>query len=201
MKWNELKEIQTSSIEHTRKLLLAIIATPSKFLDDALIVESLVSQASLAKLDLQIIVHDECLNISPISLNTFKQRSEERISGGFAAIDSLRKNAVLVVRKEKNKTPTRNNRTKEAMTEQLAELKLNLDVQKRSNLILLQTLLDVRSKLDGVVSAQDEVTRKIRVTEILKRITAITSLNPEAYQLPPIQKAPVISIKPRNNKR
>lgn len=100
----------------------------------------------------------------------------------------------------KKKTPTKNNRTREAILAQLAELNLSLDVQKRSNLILLQTLSDVRSKLDGVVSAQDEVTRKIRAAEILKRITAITSLNPEMYQIPPIQKASVVSITAKGKK-
>ena len=200
MKWDEGKTIQAASIENTRKLLLAIIATPYKYLKSAVIRDSLISQASLAKLALETIVEGETLHISPISLNTFKQRSEERIPGGFLAIDRLRKNAASVINKEEKKTPTKNNRTREAMLAQLAELNLSLDVQKRSNLILLQTLSDVRSKLDGVVSAQDEVTRKIRAAEILKRITAITSLNPEMYQIPPIQKASVVSITAKGKK-
>ena len=194
MKWDEVKTIQTASIENTRKLLMAIIATPSKYLNNSFIRESLISQASLAKLTLETTIEGETLHISPMSLNTFKQRSEERLPGGFFAVDRLRKNAASVINKEDKKPPTKNNRTREAILEQLAELNLNLDVQKRSNLILLQTLSDVRSKLDGVVSAPDEVTRKIRAAEILKRITAITSLNPEMYQIPPIQKASVTSI-------
>ena len=200
MKWDEGKAIQTASIENTRKLLLAITAKPSKYLDDAKIRDALISQASLAKLDLEMNIEGETLHISPISLNTFKQRSEERIPGGFSAIDSLRKNAVLAINKEEQKPPTKNNRTREAILEQLAEANLSLDVHKRSNLILLQTLSDVRSKLDGVVSAQDEVTRKIRAAEILKRITAITSLNPEMYQIPPLQKASVVSISTKGKK-
>lgn len=200
MKWDEGKTIQAASIENTRKLLLAIIATPYKYLNNAIIRNSLISQASLAKLALETTVEGETLHISPISLNTFKQRSEERIPGGFLAIDRLRKNAASVINKEENKPPTKNNRTREAMLAQLAELNLSLDVQKRSNLILLQTLSDVRSKLDGVVSAHDEVTRKIRAAEILKRITAITSLNPEMYQIPPIQKASVVSITAKGRK-
>lgn len=200
MKWDEGKTIQAASIENTRKLLLAIIATPYKYLNNAIIRDSLISQASLAKLALETTVEGETLHISPISLNTFKQRSEERIPGGFLAIDRLRKNAASVINKEENKPPTKNNRTREAMLAQLAELNLSLDVQKRSNLILLQTLSDVRSKLDGVVSAHDEVTRKIRAAEILKRITAITSLNPEMYQIPPVQKASVVSITAKGRK-
>jgi len=200
MKWDEGKTIQAASIENTRKLLLAIIAMPYKYLNNAVIRDSLISQASLARLALETIVEGETLHISPISLNTFKQRSEERIPGGFLAIDRLRKNAASVINKEEKKPPTKNNRTREAILAQLAELNLSLDVQKRSNLILLQTLSDVRSKLDGVVNAQDEVTRKIRAAEILKRITAITSLNPEMYQIPPIQKASVVSITAKGKK-
>lgn len=200
MKWDEGKAIQTASIEHTRKLLLAIIATPSKYLHNAVIRDALISQASLAKLDLRANIEGEPLHITPISLNTFKQRSEERLPGGFSTIDSLRKNAALAINKEEQKLPTKNNRTREAILEQLAEANLSLDIHKRSNLILLQTLSDVRSKLDGVVSAQDEVTRKIRAAEILKRITAITSLNPEMYQIPPIHKAAVVSIAPKGKK-
>lgn len=200
MKWDEGKTIQTASIENTRKLLLAIIATPSKYINNSVIRASLISQASLAKLAVETTVEGETLHISPISLNTFKQRSEERLPGGFPAIDRLRKNAASVINKEEKKPVTKNNRTREAILKQLAELNLSLDVQKRSNLILLQTLSDVRSKLDGVVSAQDEVTRKIRAAEILKRITAITSLNPEMYQIPPIQKGSVVSITAKGKK-
>lgn len=200
MNWDEGKAIQTASIEHTRKLLLSIIATPSKYLDNAQIRDALLSQASMAKLDLRTNIEGEPIYITPLSLNTFKQRSEERLPGGFSAIDSLRKNAALAINKEEQRPPAKNNRTREAILEQLAEANLNLDIHKRSNLILLQTLSDVRSKLDGVVSAQDEVTRKIRAAEILKRITAITSLNPEMYQIPPIQKAPVVSIATKGKK-
>ena len=201
MNWDEGKAIQTASIENTRKLLLSIIATPSKYLDNAQIRDALISQASLARLDLRTSIEDEPIYITPISLNTFKQRSEERMPGGFSAIDSLRKNAALAIRKEEQRPPpAKNNRTREAILEQLAEANLSLDVHKRANLILLQTLSDVRSKLDGVVSAQDEVTRKIRAAEMLKRITAITSLNPEMYQIPPIQKASVVSIAAKGKK-
>lgn len=200
MNWDEGKAIQTASIENTRKLLLSVIATPSKYLDNAQIRDALISQASMAKLDLRTNIEGEPIYITPLSLNTFKQRSEERLPGGFSAIDSLRKNAALAINKEEQKPPTKNNRTREAILEQLAEANLNLDIHKRSNLILLQTLSDVRSKLDGVVSAKDEVTRKIRAAEILKRITAITSLNPEMYQIPSIQKAPVVSIATKGKK-
>ena len=67
MKWDEGKTIQAASIENTRKLLLAIIATPYKYLKNAVIRDSLISQASLAKLALETIVEGETLHISPIS--------------------------------------------------------------------------------------------------------------------------------------
>jgi hypothetical protein len=105
MKWDEGKTIQAASIENTRKLLLAIIGTPYKYLKNTVIRDSLISQASLAKLALETIVEGETLHISPISLNTFKQRSEERIPGGFLAIDRLRKNAASVINKEEKKHP------------------------------------------------------------------------------------------------
>ncbi|MCK0550083.1 hypothetical protein [Pseudomonas syringae] len=200
MNWDEVKAIQTTSIENARKLLLAVISTPSKYLENSVVREALISQASLAKLELLTTVEGETLQILPLSLNTFKQRSEERLPGGFDAIDRLRKNAVLAIKKEEGKPLPKNNRTREALLEQLAEANLNLDIHKRANLILLQTLSDVRSKLDGVVSAPDEATRKIRAAEILKRITAITSLNPEMYQIPSIKKAPVISITAKGKK-
>ncbi|HIH0179605.1 TPA: hypothetical protein ACYHF8_002888, partial [Staphylococcus aureus] len=131
MKWDEGKTIQTASIENTRKLLLAIIATPFKYIHNTVIRDSLISQASLAKLALETTVEGETLHISPISLNTFKQRSEERLPGGFPAIDRLRKNAASVINKEEKKPVTKNNRTREAILTQLAELNLSLDVQKR----------------------------------------------------------------------
>lgn len=200
MNWDEVKIVQTISIENARKLLLAVISTPSKYLENTVVREALISQASLAKLDFLTTVEGETLQLTPLSLNTFKQRCEERLPGGFEAIDRLRKNAALAIKKEEGKPLPKNNRTREAILEQLAEANLNLDIHKRSNLILLQTLADVRSKLDGVVSASDEATRKIRAAEILKRITAITSLNPEMYQIPPMQKAPVVSITAKGKK-
>ncbi|USX37507.1 MULTISPECIES: hypothetical protein [Pseudomonas] len=197
MKRDELKDSQTESIENTRRLLFSIIATPSKYLEDEVIISCLVSQTSLAKLSLQKTSEDEDIHIFSLSLNTFKQRSEERLPGGFAAIDSLRKSAAQAIHKEKNKPQPKNNRSRDALSQKVEDLHIELDIQKRSNLILLQTLSDVRSKLDGIVSAQDEFTRQTRMSAILKRITAITSLNPEAYKIPAISTATVVPIKPK----
>ncbi|HDS1818181.1 hypothetical protein [Pseudomonas sp. DCA-1] len=200
MKRDELKDSQTESIENTRRLLFSIIATPSKYLEDEVIISCLVSQTSLAKLSLQKTSEDEDIHIFSLSLNTFKQRSEERLPGGFAAIDSLRKSAAQAIHKEKNKPQPKNNRSRDALSQKVEDLHIELDIQKRSNLILLQTLSDVRSKLDGIVSAQDEFTRQTRMSAILKRITAITSLNPEAYKIPAISTATVVPIKPKERK-
>lgn len=200
MKRDELKESQTESIENTRRLLFSIIAMPSKYLEDEVIISSLISQTSLAKLSLQKTTEEENFQIFSLSLNTFKQRSEERLPGGFAAIDSLRRSAAQAIHKEKNKPQPKNNRSRDALSQKVQDLSIELDIQKRSNLILLQTLSDVRRKLGGIVSPPDEHTRQIRMSKVLERITAITSLNPEAYKIPAISTATVVPIKPKEGK-
>lgn len=199
MSWDDLQYAQTTSIENIRKLLQSIIASPSKYIDNKLLSNSLTSQASVAKINLTISAEGESLVIKPMSLNTFKTRCEEKIPDGFAGMDALRKVAIRALAKTAAKPTPKNNRSRLALKDKVSELELSLDMHKRSNLVLLQTLSDVRSKIDGVAGASDELTRTIRASEIIKRITAITSLNPEIYQIPAIRQAKVVSILSRDN--
>lgn len=198
MSWNELHNSQAESLECTRRLLLSIIGAPSRHLDNRLILDALISQAAIAKLNSQVTVDNEALNIIPMSLNTYKTRSNERIPGGFIAMDSLRKSAALAISSNLNKPPVRNSRTRESLSEKIKELTHSLELHKRSNLILLQALSDARFKIDGILEAPDEVTRKSRADNLIQRLSAITSINPEAYSLPPINKVPLTLIRSRD---
>jgi hypothetical protein len=198
MSWNELKDKQTSSLECTRKLLRSVISNPGKYANDKTITDALASQSSIAKLSANIEIDGKPLTILSMSLNTFKTRSEERIPGGFTAIDHLRKGAVKAIEAEKNKPPPKNSRSRQALSEKVTELTASLESVKRSNLILLQTLSDVRLQIDSVLDAPDEFTRKSRASKLIKRITAITSLNPENYQIPALTSASISLIQPKS---
>jgi hypothetical protein len=197
MSWNELKDKQTSSLECTRKLLRAVISNPGQYASDTAIVDALASQSSLAKFSANVMTDGQSLDILSMSLNTFKTRCEERISGGFTAIDNLRKSAVKSIGIENNKPSPKNSRTREALSEKITELTSTLETIKRSNLVLLQTLSEVRFQIDSVLDAPDETTRKNRGNKLIKRITAITSLNPENYQIPALTSASISLIKPK----
>ncbi|WP_341961873.1 hypothetical protein [Pseudomonas sp. RC10] len=197
MSWNDLKDKQTVSLESTTKLLRAVIAHPSKYASEPTITNALASQSSIAKLSLDIEIDGDSLNIISMSLNTFKTRCEERIPGGFAAVDHLRRSALRAVEIENNKPAPKNSRTREALTEKITELSASLEALKRSNLILLQTLSEVRFEIDSVLDAPDDLSRKNRASKLVKRITAITSLNPENYQIPPLTSASISIIQPK----
>lgn len=198
MSWNELHDSQAASLECTRKLLLSIIATPSKYLDNRLVTNTLISQTAVAKLSTTLTVEGEVLNILTMSLNTYKTRSNERIPGGFTAMDTLRKSADQAISRETNKPPAKNSRTRDSLSKKIRELTQSLEIHKRSNLILLQALLDARFKIDGILEAPDENTRKSRANNLIQRLSAITSINPEIYSLPPINSSPVTLIKTRS---
>jgi hypothetical protein len=198
MSWNELKDKQTSSLECTNKLLRSVIANPGKYANDKTITDALTSQSSIAKLSANVEIDGKPLNILPMSLNTFKTRSEERMPGGFAAIDQLRKDAAKAIEADKNKPTLKNSRSKQALSEKVTELTASLESVKRSNLILLQTLSDVRFQIDTVLDAPDEFTRRSRASKMIKRITAITSLNPEKFQIPALTSASISLIQPKS---
>lgn len=198
MSWNELHDSQATSLECTRKLLLSVISTPSSYLDNKIIRDSIISQGAIAKLEITLTIEGEIFDIRPMSLNTYKTRSNERIPGGFLTMDTLRKNAEQAISRAVNNLPAKNSRTRESLSEKIVELTQILEIHKRSNLLLLQALSDARFKVDGILEAPDDATRKSRADNLIKRLSAITSLNPEFYSLPPISKAQLTLIKTRS---
>ena len=80
-------EINQQKVLTSKSFLLEIIKSPSDFVNDVELFDSLKSQGGLAKLEVQ------SRNITSCSLNTLKNASETLLNRGFTELDELRKNA------------------------------------------------------------------------------------------------------------
>ncbi|EIU6779400.1 hypothetical protein [Vibrio parahaemolyticus] len=154
-----LEKNQTKVLE-TEKLLREIIKSPDEFKDDEELLKALKSQSDIAK------YQDQNRTIEPCSLNTLKSNAQALLEGGFVSLDKLRIDAKLAIEKAlHNETTSKDNNSTVGLKRQKKELKLQLDVAQRSNLLLTVMVSELRSKLKqlaehkGTVEERQELYR------------------------------------------
>lgn len=80
------------SIHARIECIKKILGNPLNSSTDRIFINALKSQSGLAKLSIKD------LGITPMSLNTFKSKANEMLPGGFAVIDSLRIEALNLLK-------------------------------------------------------------------------------------------------------
>ncbi|TCV12434.1 hypothetical protein [Vibrio crassostreae] len=144
-----LEQNQTKILE-TETFLREIITSPTEFKCDAELLKALTSQAGIAKYE------NPERNIASCSLNTLKSNSEALLERGFLALDELRinaKSAIEGVLHDKKSTKG-NKQTTIGLKLKVSELEAQLDTAQRSNALLTNIVMEMRSKLKQL--AMDE---------------------------------------------
>lgn len=123
---------QQESIQSLQTLLRSISSSPSTYLNNNVLIESLSSQGKLCRLE------DKDLKIYKTSLNTFKRHCEAFIPGGFTHINQLRNGALIAIRKSLAQCTTKRKSQKQKIAElTLENSQLNLDLLMLTKLLRL----------------------------------------------------------------
>jgi len=77
-----------ASTQAIRKILLAIIQTPSQFCEDEDLQKSLKSQGGIAKLEYETVIDQKNVHKTSMSLNTLKRYADELFDRGFEDLRS-----------------------------------------------------------------------------------------------------------------
>ncbi|EKN3687219.1 TPA: hypothetical protein U5D93_003926 [Yersinia enterocolitica] len=113
-------EINNSSVLTRVRYLESIIQSPAEYQENMTLSAALKSQGGLAKLSVSE------PSISPVSLNTLKNRANDLLPGGFTAIDHLRLQASKAIR---DLATTKSTSPSSSITKQ--DLKDKVKAQKR----------------------------------------------------------------------
>ncbi|MDD1829639.1 hypothetical protein LRP52_46670 [Photobacterium sp. ZSDE20] len=153
-----LEKNQTKVLE-TEKLLREIITTPAKFKDDEELLKALKTQSGIAK------YQNEERNITYCSLNTVKSISEALLERGFLALDELRIKAIKKIEEAQSDTGAAKgkSKTKAELKLEKAELESELDIARRSNLLLTAMVSESLAKVKQLAEHKGTVEERLEL--------------------------------------
>lgn len=166
--------VNTNSLKATFDFLREIIAYPTKYREATDILDTLKTQAKLAKYE------NPEAGIKAMSLNTFKAVADFDAPGGFSQIDSLRRQAIDKLTQAEVNVGL-NDSTKASKKREIRKLSSDMDALRAANLVLLRTISKVLVDLKNISDTEDESVRKRLSTEAEVRIYASLSANTPPY--------------------
>lgn len=175
---------QSAGINNKVSLLRDILRSPSLYVKNKTLCDALISQGSFAKLEGPLTIGDDHIQLTAMSLNTYKSCAAEYVTGGFSELDELRASALRAIKKTQENPARSADRSKNALVSYNEDLKRQLLLSKNCNLILLQVLSETRFAIDGIISSPSEHTRKIRADNAIKFILAASTLLPDEFRFP-----------------
>jgi hypothetical protein len=158
-------EINQQKVLTSKSFLLEIIKSPSDFVNDVELFDSLKSQGGLAKLEVQ------SRNITSCSLNTLKNASETLLNRGFTELDELRKNAKNAIEGAKLGRTT-NTKTRTGLKQKIADLNTEVQVLKKSNLLMQTLISEMQGELKRLALMTSKTDRLDHYGFINKKIEA-----------------------------
>ena len=158
-----------------RDLLRNICDSPASYKDNSDVISALKSQGALSKYT------SEDLLIVPTSINTLKRVSDEYIEGGFQALDNLRKTALQRIDNYKERGNSSNKSTRAGLSKRVTELEDDVLKLEKINYTLLQTIADAMDDIKSVTNVEEKGARSHRSKQAIKRIAAMTSINPPPF--------------------
>lgn len=106
-------EISNRSVLARVGYLESIIQSPAEYRENIALLTALKSQSGLAKLSVSE------ASISPMSLNTLKNRADDLLPGGFKAIDHLRRQAAKAIHDSTLEKPASSSITKQDLKDKV----------------------------------------------------------------------------------
>ncbi|MBA1245713.1 hypothetical protein [Pseudomonas japonica] len=173
------KNIQISEgINALQQILMNAIKRPREYAADIELRTALKTQASLSKFQCTVATETgDTLKTFPMSLNSLKTHADYIITGGYKALDDLRRKAIAAIEFSDRKTTRANKRSKSGLKLKLEELESELDILRQTNMILLSALSDALHQFSIIGAGTDSASRASRVQTASNSLRAIVSMN------------------------
>jgi septal ring factor EnvC (AmiA/AmiB activator) len=142
-----------SMITKKRDLLLDIIDSPSKYIENEHLKKSLKSQGAFA------LCEDEELGINKCSLNAFKTYSKDYLCGGFDEIDHLRLNAKSQLKSPKEDL-SENTKTIAGSKRKSDRLQRELNKVREQNFLLSIIIKEMKSRMKELAESSKSIDKR-----------------------------------------
>lgn len=163
-------ERNIQSISNLKNLLIEVIKDPQNYVEDKLLLDSLISQGKLAKYE------NPEANIFATSINTMKRLSLYP-NCDFEAFDKLR---MAALDKIQNKTDSIENKptyNKPDLIIKIEQLENELNINKGSQLLLLKTISDINKTFKAVQNISNPEEIKEHLNLMSNKIRKVMSLD------------------------
>lgn len=199
-KSNPKNTLILEGIRALQALLVQIIQKPTPFSADTELRTALKTQAGLASLLRTVDMgQGEFKSTYPASLNTMKARANENLAGGFRTLNDLRTKAIEALELADKQERRANKRSKSGLTIKVHQLEQQLEMQRQTNVILLQALSESMHQFISIRDASSDSMRAKRTNDALQVLRAITSMAiPPFNTLPTPADAPMTSTEVAN---
>lgn len=175
-------------------LLVQINQRPAQFSSDTELRTALKTQGGLARLvRLVDMGQGEFKPTFPVSLNTLKTHANENLVGGFQSLNDLRTKAMDALDQADKHEQRANKRSKSGLTMKVNQLEQELEMQRQTNVILLQALSESMHQFTSIRDASSDSMRVKRTNDALQVLRAITSMAMPPFNTLP---TPVEASKP-----
>ncbi|WIE49815.1 hypothetical protein [Pseudomonas sp. GM17] len=167
-------------------LLVQIIQRPLQFNKEVDLRIALKSQGSLAKFECSIINDQgEAQQTFAMSLNTLKAHANENLVGGFKALNDLRLKALESLDYANKQEQYANKRSKSGLTRKVEQLEQELQMHRKTNIILLRALSEAIGQFNGIRDASNDNIRSKRTQDALQTLRAIVSMGMPPFNVIP----------------
>lgn len=168
-------------------LLVQVNQRPAQFSSDTELRTALKTQGALASFKRLVDMgQGEFKSTFPVSLNTLKTRANENLVGGFQSLDDLRIKANDALERADKQEARANKRSKSGLTLKVHQLEQELEMQRQTNIILLQALSESMHQFTSIRDASSDSMRAKRTNDALQVLRAITSM-----AIPPFNTLPI----------
>lgn len=158
-------------------LLVQVNQMPEQFSSDTELRTALKTQGGLANLARSVDMgQGEFKSTFPVSLNTLKTHANENLVGGFRSLDNLRTKAIEALDRSDKQEQRANKRSKSGLTLKVHQLEQELEMQRQTNVILLQALSESMHQFTSIRDASSDSMRAKRTNDALQTLRAITSM-------------------------
>lgn len=163
-------ERNIQSISNLKNLLIEVIKDPQSYLEDKLLLDSLISQGKLAKYE------NIEVNIFATSINTMKRLSSYP-NCDFEALDKLRTAALDKVQNKSDSIENKPTYNKSDLIIRIEQLENDLNTTKGSQLLLLKTISEINKTFKAVQNISNPEEIKEHLNLMSNKIRKVMSLD------------------------
>lgn len=163
-------ERNIQSISNLKNLLIEVIKDPQSYVEDKLLLDSLISQGKLAKYE------NPEANIFATSINTMKRLSLYP-NCDFEALDKLRTAALDKIQNKTDSIENKPTYNKPDLIIRIEQLENELNINKGSQLLLLKTISEINKTFKAVQNISNPEEIKEHLNLMSNKIRKVMSLD------------------------